>query len=239
MSSSKKIEDIDEDIVAYNADSDDDRVPENKKSNEPKPEDQLRRGPASDLGIADGYDSSQPQQGSILREDQIFLVRGDHAFRGKNMPMDMMFPKVSTDLEKLELLRELIPELRRETTWSITDGNFRSDLDFLASIRVAEFSKILDDDNLPITHGVEWGELGRDYRWKDLSIYDLLDHATDEDEIHHLTVREHSNIVRNMSMEETRRTNHELSELLVWTLYLKCALQHMYELGGELHDDQR
>ena len=81
-----------------------------------------------------------------------------------------------------------------------------------------EFSKILDDDNLPITHGVEWGELGRDTRCfrdqsKDLCIYDLLDHTTDEDEVHHLTLLEYSNIVRNMSMEETRRTNHVLSEL--------------------------
>ena len=49
-----------------------------------------------------------------------------------SMPMDMEFPKVSTDMEKLELLQELFPELRRETTWSITDSNFRSVLDFLA-----------------------------------------------------------------------------------------------------------
>ena len=87
------------------------------------------------------------RQGSILKEDAIILVIGSHAFRGENMPMNMEFPKVSTDMEKFELLQELFPELRRETTWSIADGSFRSVLDFLASIRVAEFS---------ITHGVEW-----------------------------------------------------------------------------------
>ena len=60
MSSSKRIEDIDEDIVNYNADSDDDKI-----SNDSEPEDQFRRRPAPDLGKADGYDSAgfHPKRG--------------------------------------------------------------------------------------------------------------------------------------------------------------------------------
>jgi len=71
MSSSKRIEDFDEDIVSYNADSDDDisKVSQDERSNDSELEDQFRRRPAPDLGIADGYDSAQPQQGTeyVLR----------------------------------------------------------------------------------------------------------------------------------------------------------------------------
>ena len=38
-------------------------------------------------------------------------------------------------------------------------------------------------------------------------------------------------------MEDTRRTNHVLSEWLIWTKYLQHALQHMYEVGGDKCDE--
>ena len=37
-------------------------------------------------------------------------------------------------------------------------------MDFLASLRVAELTKIFDDEYLPLTHGVIWNELGKNYR---------------------------------------------------------------------------
>ena len=216
MSSSKKIEEIDEEIVDYTAESDD------GKSTDSDPENLFRRRAAPDLGTADGYDSTQPQQGSVLREDDVILVRGSHAFRGVNLPMEMILPKVSTHQEVRDLLHELFPDLGGEVQWDLTEGNFRNVLDFLASVRVSELSKILDSDNLPITHGVQWGELGRDCRSfrsqsREIDIYKLLDHSTDEEEVTLLTLLDHSNIIRNMSMEDTRRTNHVLSEWLIWT----------------------
>ena len=236
MSSSKKIEEIDEEIVDYTAESDD------GKSTDSDPENLFRRRAAPDLGTADGYDSTQPQQGSVLREDDVILVRGSHAFRGVNLPMEMILPKVSTHQEVRDLLHELFPDLGGEVQWDLTEGNFRNVLDFLASVRVSELSKILNSDNLPITHGVQWGELGRDYRSfrsqsREIDIYKLLDHSTDEEEVTLLTLLDHSNIIRNMSMEDTRRTNHVLSEWLIWTKYLQHALQHMYEVGGDKCDE--
>ncbi len=40
-------------------------------------------------------------------------------------------------------------------------------------------------------------------------------------------------------MHDTRRTNFVLSELLIWTKYLQCALQKMYEVAGELNDEKK
>jgi chromosome segregation ATPase len=37
-----------------------------------------------------------------------------------------------------------------------------------------------------------------------------------------------------MSLHDTRRSNSVLSELLLWTKYLQCALQKMYEVAGDL-----
>ncbi len=106
-------------------------------------------------------------------------------------------------------------------------------LDFFASIRAAELAKILDDENLPLNHGVNWNELGRDYRCFrqqgiEVNIYDLLDCSTDDDQVTLLTLLDRSNIIRNMSLHDTRRTNFVLSELLIWTKYLQCALQILY-----------
>ena len=41
-----------------------------------------------------------------------------------------------------------------------------------------------------------------------------------------------------MLMHDTRRTNFVLSELLIWTKYLQCALQKMYEVAGDLDDEK-
>ena len=83
-------------------------------------------------------------------------MRGSHAYRGANLPMEMILPKVSTHQEVRDLLYELFPDMGDEVQWDLTEGNFRNVLDFLAIIRVSESSKILNSDNLPITHGVQW-----------------------------------------------------------------------------------
>ena len=107
MSSSKKIEDIDEELVDYTAESDD------GKSTASDPENLFRRRAAPDLGTADGYDSTQPQQGSVLREDDVILVRGVY------LPMEMILPKVSTHQEVRDLLHELFPDLGGEVQWDL------------------------------------------------------------------------------------------------------------------------
>ena len=56
-----------------------------------------------------------------------------------------------------DLLHELFPDLGDEVQWDLTESNLRNVLDFLASVRVSELSMILNSDNLPITHGVQWG----------------------------------------------------------------------------------
>ena len=76
---------------------------------------------------------------------------------------------------------------------------FRNVFDFLASLRVAELTKIFDDENLPLTHGVIWNELGRNYRCfhqqdVEVSIFELLDCLT------LLTPVDYCNIVRNKTL---------------------------------------
>ena len=46
---------------------------------------------------------------------------------------------------------------------------------------------------------------------------------------------DHSNIVRNFSLHDTRRTNFVLSELLIWTRY---ALKRMYEVANEIDEEK-
>ncbi len=116
-------------------------------------------------------------------------------------------------------------------------------MDFLASICVAEFAQQLDDENLPLTHGVNWNEFGRNYRCfrlqgVEVDIFDLLDFPMDVDQVTLLTVLDYCNIIRNMSLHDTRRTNFVLSELMLWTKYLQCALQKMYEVAGDLDDEK-
>ena len=93
-------------------------------------------------------------------------------------------------------------------------------MDFLASLRVAELTKIFDDENLPLTHGVIWNEIGRNYRCfrqkgTEVSIFELLECPTDDEQVTLLTPLDYCNIVRNMSLHDTRRTNFVLSELLI------------------------
>ncbi len=78
--------------------------------------------------------------------------------------MEVDLPKPFTHLTMLEKLQELFPEMVEGVQWDVMEGGFRNVLDFLASIRVAEFAKMLDDENLPLTHDVNWNELGRSYR---------------------------------------------------------------------------
>jgi hypothetical protein len=79
----------------------------------------------------------------------------------------------------LEKLPELFPELVEGVEWDVREGGFRNVLDFLASIRVTEFTQQTDDENLPLTHGVNWNEFGRNYRnfrlqEEEVDIFDLL-----------------------------------------------------------------
>jgi hypothetical protein len=94
-----------------------------------------------------------------------------------------------------------------------------------------------------LTHGVNWNEFGRNYRnfrlqEVELDIFDLLDFPMDEEQVTLLTVLDCCNIIRNMSMHDTRRTNFVLSELFIWTKHLQCALQKMYEVAGDLDDEK-
>ena len=41
-----------------------------------------------------------------------------------------------------------------------------------------------------------------------------------------------------MSVHDTRRTNFVLSELLIWTKYLRYALQRMYEVANEIDEEK-
>ncbi len=71
-----------------------------------------------------------------------------------------------------------------------------------------------------------------------MDIFDLLDFPMDEDQVTLLTVFDYCNIIRNMSLHDTRRTNFVLSELLLWTKYLQCALQKMFEVADDLDDEK-
>jgi hypothetical protein len=150
MARIRDINDIDEDedgqIVDYSGDSDD-----GNKSEEDLPEDTFRRRPAPDLGA---LDTSQPLQCSVLREGGELLLRSNQAFRGETMPMGVDLPKPATHMMLLEKLPELFPEMVEGVQWDVREGGFRNVLDFLASIRVAEFTQHIDDENLPLTHGV-------------------------------------------------------------------------------------
>jgi hypothetical protein len=53
-----------------------------------------------------------------------------------------------------------------------------------------------------------------------------------------LTLLDHCNIVRNISLHDTRRTIFVLSELLIWTKYLQYALQRMYEVANEIDEEK-
>ncbi len=90
---------------------------------------------------------------------------------------------------------------------------------------------------------MNWNELARNYRCFrqqgiEVCIFDLLDFPLDEDQVTLLTVLDYCNIIRNMSLHDTRRTNFVLSELLIWTKYLQYALQRMYEVANEIEEEK-
>jgi hypothetical protein len=199
---------------------------------------QRRRSAVVLLPIYGAVDITQPQQCSIPRKDDEYLVRSNQAFRGETtLPVGVELPKASTHLKTLELLHELFPEMVEGVPWDFAEGSFRNVFDFLASIRIADLAKILNDENPPLTHDVNWNELGRNYRCfrkqsVEVTIYDLLDCSTDEDQVTLLTLLDHSNIIRNMSLHDTRRTN-----FIQWTKYLQYALQWMYEVANEIDEE--
>ena len=41
-----------------------------------------------------------------------------------------------------------------------------------------------------------------------------------------------------MFLNDTRRTNFVLSELLIWTKYLQYGLQRMYEVANEIDEEK-
>ena len=67
----------------------------------------------------------------------------------------------------------------------------------------------------------------------EVSIYELLDCLADDEQVTLLTQFDYCNIVRNMSLHDTRRTNFVLSKILIWTKYLQHALQKMYDVSYE------
>ena len=196
---------------------------------------------APDLGA---LDTSQPLEFSVLRQDNEILVRSNQAFRGEAaVPVGLDLPKAPTHQMVLEKLQELFPEMVEGVQWDLAEGGFRNVFDFLANLRVAELTKISDDENLPLTHGVMWNELGRNYRCFrqqgiEVSIFELLDCSTDEEQVTLLTSFDYCNIIRNMSLHDTHRTNFVLSELLIWTKYLQHALQRMYEVANEIDEEK-
>jgi len=66
-------------------------------------------------------------------------------------------------------------------------------------------------------------------------IHGWLDHCVDGS-IPKLSIVQLTNIVRNMDVETTRYTYHVFGELLIWVHYLERALQKMYELAGDKHE---
>ena len=57
---------------------------------------------------------------------------------------------------------------------------------------------------------------------------------TDEEQVTLHMLLDYSNTSRNMSFEDTCRSNFVLSELLIWTKYLQYVLQRMYEVADEI-----
>ena len=78
--------------------------------------------------------------------------------------MGVELPKASTHLKLLEKLQELFPEMVEGVQWNLTEGGFRNVLDFLASIRVAELAKILDDENLMVHWEIDYRKIIGIYR---------------------------------------------------------------------------
>ena len=71
-----------------------------------------------------------------------------------------------------------------------------------------------------------------------VSILELLDCPTDDEQVTLLTPLDYCNIVRKISLHDTCRINFVLSELLIGTKYLQYALQRMYEVANEIDQEK-
>ena len=72
----------------------------------------------------------------------------------------------------------------------------------------------------------------------EVSIFELLDCLADDGQATLLMPVDYCNIVRNMSLHDTRRTNFVLSEILILTKYLQYALQKMYDVFNEINEEK-
>ena len=72
----------------------------------------------------------------------------------------------------------------------------------------------------------------------DVNIFELLDCLADDEQATLLTPVDYCNIVRNMSLHDTCRTNFVLSAILIWTKYLQYALQKMYNVYSEINEEK-
>ena len=72
----------------------------------------------------------------------------------------------------------------------------------------------------------------------EVSIFELLDCLADDEQVTLLTPVDYCNIVRNMSLHDTRRTNFVLSEILIWTKYRQYALQKMYDVSYMIDEEK-
>jgi hypothetical protein len=108
----------------------------------------------------------------------------------------------------------------KEIHQTIPDALLRLCADLIEVVTLSAIDnkeRILDDENLPLIE---------------------VDCSTDDDQVTLLNLLDHSNITRNMSLHDTRRTNFVLSELLIWTKYLQYALQRMYEVANEIDEEK-
>jgi len=86
--------------------------------------------------------------------------------------------------------------------------------------------KILHNENLPLTHGVNWNELVRNYRY------------FRQQRSKWLCSRYSIIVISSATCRWRMRTNFVLSELLMWTKYLQCALQRMYEVANDCDNEK-
>ena len=102
----------------------------------------------------------------------------------------------------LEKLQELFPEMVEGVQWDLAESRF-SNVD-------------IDDENLPLAHGVIWKELGRNYRCfrqqdVEVSIFELLDCLADDEQVTLLKPVDYCNIVRNMSLHCGTHPNDQVN----------------------------
>jgi len=119
--------------------------------------------------------------------------------------------------------------------------------DYLVFMRVQLVTIVIrDDDGVALAVNVNWKSFGhssqlpnmyRRFRDQEVeaSVHAWLDHSTDSS-IPKLAIVQLANIVRNMDVETTRYTYHVFREVLIWVHYLERALQKMYVLACDKHE---